>query len=81
MHFQKVKLKFDAMKNTGLCIISMLGGAIVGSVLTMFLTPQSGPELRRKIKDLVNDELDRVQDKIGEVEERIDEIRCQCEEK
>ena len=54
---------------------------LIGSAITMLLTPQSGPELRRKIKDLVNDELDRVQDKIGEVKERIDEIRCQCEEK
>ncbi len=66
MHFQKVKLKFDAMKNTGLCIISMLGGAIVGSVLTMFLTPQSGPELRESLRDFV--------------EKEVDKIRCRCEE-
>ncbi|HJA96283.1 MAG TPA: YtxH domain-containing protein [Candidatus Alistipes faecavium] len=69
------------MKNSGIVIASLLGGMLIGSAITMLLTPQSGPELRRKIKDLVNDELDRVQDKIGEVEERIDEIRCQCEEK
>ncbi|HJC26443.1 YtxH domain-containing protein [uncultured Alistipes sp.] len=69
------------MKNTGIVIASLVGGMILGSALTMLLTPQSGPELRRKIKDLVGDELDRVQEKIGEVETRIDEIRCQCEEK
>lgn len=69
------------MKNSGIVIASLLGGMLIGSAITMLLTPRSGPELRRKIKDLVNDELDRVQDKIGEVEERIDEIRCQCEEK
>ena len=48
---------------------------------TGIVIPQSGPELRRKIKDLVGDQLDRVQEKIGEVENRIDEIRSQCAEK
>ena len=69
------------MKNSGIVIASLVGGMLIGSALAMLFTPQSGPELRKKIKDLVNDELDKVQDKIGEVEERIDEIRCQCEEK
>ena len=69
------------MKNSGIVIASLIGGMLIGSAVTMLFTPQSGPELRKKIKDLVNDELDRVQEKIGEEEERIDEIRCQCEEK
>lgn len=68
------------MKNTGIVIASLVGGMILGSALTMLLTPQSGPELRRKIKDLVGDQLDQVQAKIGEVENRIDEIRSQCGE-
>ncbi len=54
------------MKNSGLCFISMLGGAIIGSVLTMFLTPQSGPELRGSLRDFV--------------EKEVDKIRCRCEE-
>lgn len=69
------------MKNTGIAIASLVGGMILGSALTMLFTPQSGQELRRKIRDLVGDELDRVQEKIGEVETRIDEIRSQCTEK
>lgn len=69
------------MKNTGIVIASLVGGMILGSALTMLFTPQSGQELRRKIRDLVGDELDRVQEKIGEVETRIDEIRSQCTEK
>ena len=69
------------MKNTGIVIASLVGGMILGSALTMLLTPQSGPELRRKIKDLVGDELDRVQEKIGEVQTRTAEIRCHGEEK
>ena len=44
----------------------MLGGAIIGSVLTMFLTPQSGPELRGSLRDFVRKEVDK--------------IRCRCEE-
>lgn len=69
------------MKNSGIAIASLVGGMLIGSALTMLFTPQSGPELRRKIKNLLDDELDRVQEKIGEVEGRIDEIRCRCEEK
>lgn len=77
--FQHTKQRTN-MKNTGIVIASLVGGMILGSALTMLLTPQSGPELRRKIKDLVGDQLDQVQAKIGEVENRIDEIRSQCGE-
>ena len=56
------------MKNTGLCIISMLGGAIVGSVLTMFLTPQSGPELRESLRDFVEKEVDKIRGRCEEEE-------------
>ena len=45
------------MKNTTICIASMLGGVIIGSALAMLFTPQSGPELRHKIKDLIDDEV------------------------
>ena len=43
------------MKNTGIVIASLVGGMILGSALTMLLTPQSGPELRRQIKDYLED--------------------------
>ncbi len=68
------------MKNTGIAIISLVGGLIIGSALTMLFTPQSGPELRRKIKDSIDDEIDRVKSKLNEVEEQIEEARCRCEE-
>lgn len=55
------------MKNTGIIIASMLGGLIVGSALTMLFTPQSGPELRGKLKDLIDEEMEKV--------------RCKCDEK
>ena len=56
------------------------GGLIIGSALTMLFTPQSGPELRRKIKDTLDSEIDRVKNKLSEVEEQIEEARCRCSE-
>ena len=56
------------MKNTGIAIVSLVGGMIIGSALTMLFTPQSGPELRQKIKDSIDDEIDKVKDKLGKVE-------------
>ena len=69
------------MKNTGIAIVSLVGGLIIGSALTMLYTPQSGPELRRKIKESIDDEIERVKNKLNEVEEQIEEARCRCEEK
>ena len=65
------------MKNTGIAIVSLVGGMIIGSALTMLFTPQSGPELRQKIKDSIDD----VKDKLGKVEREIEEARCKCDEK
>lgn len=69
------------MKNTGIAIVSLVGGLIIGSALTMLFTPQSGPELRRKIKESIDDEIERVKNKLNEVEEQIEEARCRAEEK
>ena len=55
------------MKSTGICsLVSFLGGLLVGSVAAMLTTPQSGAELRSKIKDYV--------------EEKADKIRCHCKD-
>ena len=69
------------MKNTGIAIVSLVGGMIIGSALTMLFTPQSGPELRQKIKDSIDDEIDKVKDKLGKVEREIEEARCNRDEK
>ena len=68
------------MKNTGIVIVSLVGGLIIGSALTMLFTPQSGPELRRKIKETLDDEIERVKNKLSEVEQQIEEARCRCNE-
>lgn len=75
------------MNKTGIAITSLLGGMIVGAAIAMLVTPQSGPELRKKIKDLADDEIDKVRDKINDlrekvadVRERVEETRCHCNE-
>ena len=46
------------MKNRGICcLVSMFGGMLLGSVVTMLVTPQSGPELRNKIRDYMDNEI------------------------
>ncbi len=68
------------MKNTGIAIVSLVGGLIIGSALTMLFTPQSGHELRRKIKESLGDEIDRMKEKLNEVEEQIEQARCKCDD-
>ena len=43
------------MKNSSLCLLSALGGAIVGAAIAVLITPQSGKELRQKIRSTIND--------------------------
>lgn len=72
------------MKNSGICIATLLGGMLIGSALTMLLTPKSGPEMRKQIRDMLNDELARVKDKAdkvrAEVQEEMEELRCRCDD-
>ena len=50
--YQTLKF-FTIMKHTGICIASLVGGMVLGSALAMLFTPQSGPELRQSIRDLI----------------------------
>ena len=51
----------------------MLGGMVLGSVITLLATPKSGAEVRGQIKDLVNREARKVRDKYHEVEGKVEE--------
>ena len=62
------------MKNTGIVVASLLGGALIGSAIAILFTPHSGPEMRRRIKDFVDDEMDKVK-------EEFERLRCKCDEK
>ena len=56
------------MKHIGICsLVSCLGGVLVGSITAMLTTPQSGSELRDKIRDYVDTQSEK--------------IRCQCHDK
>lgn len=44
----------------------MLGGAILGSALTIFLTPQSGPEMRRSLREFFEKEAKKMGCHCGE---------------
>lgn len=48
------------MKNSSICIASALGGALVGAVLAMFLTPKSGQEMREYLREAIDKEVDKV---------------------
>lgn len=50
------------MKNTTICIISALGGAMLGAAVAMLTTPQSGKELRGKIHDAFDETTKRIHD-------------------
>lgn len=62
------------MKQTSICVASLLGGMIIGSALAMLLTPQSGPELRNNLREAFDRE-------INKVKEEIDKARCHCNDK
>ena len=54
------------MKNSGLCLITLFGGALVGAAIAMLVTPKTGQEMRDSIRDFVNKEFERVRCKCGE---------------
>ncbi|MEE1099750.1 MAG: YtxH domain-containing protein [Alistipes sp.] len=62
------------MKQTTICVASLLGGMIIGSALAMLLTPQSGPELRNSLRERLEQEFERLK-------RDIDKVRCHCDEK
>ena len=43
------------MKQSSLCLLSALGGALVGAMVALLVTPQSGKELRGKIREAIDE--------------------------
>ncbi len=54
------------MKHTSFCIVSVIGGMLIGSALTLLLAPKSGEEMRGDIGDFIKKEIER--------------MRCRCNE-
>ena len=51
----------------------MLGGMVLGSVITMLATPKSGDEMRDSIREMVNREIEKVRGKLRETETKAEE--------
>ena len=62
------------MKQGTLCVLSLLGGVILGSAVALAFAPKTGKEMRGMMHDLLNDSLS----KWGSSE---CESACGCEEK
>jgi gas vesicle protein len=52
------------MKQTGLCIVSLLGGALLGAAAAMLLTPKTGCQMRDSLRDFIADHMEG--------------LRCKC---
>ncbi len=48
------------MKDSGMCVVTLLGGMLLGSVLTALFTPKSGKDMRHSIHDIVRNELEKI---------------------
>ena len=47
------------MKNTTLCIFSVLGGMVLGSAVALAFAPKTGQEMRSFVRDFLNEEIDK----------------------
>ena len=47
------------MKNTTLCIFSVLGGMVLGSAVALALAPKTGNEVRTIVRDFLIDEFSK----------------------
>ncbi len=48
------------MKENSFCLICALGGALVGAAIAMLTAPQSGRELRGRIRNAVNETMEDI---------------------
>lgn len=48
---------------------------LVGTALTLLLTPKSGPEMRQQIRDIVERETRRMREKAERMREALDDDR------
>ena len=54
------------MKQTGLCIVTLLGGALMGAAIAMLVTPKTGRQMRDHIRDFIGEELEKMRCKCGD---------------
>ena len=56
------------MKQTGLCIVTLLGGALMGAAIAMLVSPKTGRQMRDSIRGFIEDEVERMRCKCGDAE-------------
>ncbi len=56
------------MKKVCTILCSTIGGAILGSALTIFLTPKTGEQMRQEVQDMVIEQIQRLQNQIKSCE-------------
>ncbi len=61
----------DDSCGTGGVMLAFVVGGLVGAGLAMLLTPVSGPEARRKLREFKDDVQDRAEDYIDSAKERV----------
>lgn len=66
-------MKHEGGSGAGSVMFAFLLGGIVGSALTLFLSPLSGPEARRRLTDLKDDIAEKTDEYTHEVKEKVDE--------
>lgn len=57
--------------SAGAILLSFVLGGIVGAGVAMLLTPQSGPETRRRMKELVEDVREKATDYAIQTKEKV----------
>ena len=62
------------MKQSTLCVLSLIGGAAIGATIALAFAPKTGKEMRGMVRDFLHDEINKwgLGDKVAP---------CHCEEK
>ncbi len=68
------------MKKTLTILGSAVGGAVIGSAVTMFICPKTGAEMRKKAHSKIMDQLSSIQETISKCTEMISGGACKCNE-
>jgi gas vesicle protein len=55
----------------GTVLLSFLAGAAVGAGVALLLAPQTGEEIREKIKGLADDAIDKIKDYTTEAQDKL----------
>ncbi len=67
------------MKKTVVILSSLVGGAVLGSALTMFMTPKSGADMRKRAHSKIMEQLSAIQETIESCSKMIGS-GCSCSE-